>query len=1252
MISTFGLFCKARHMVKNGSVLTALVMGLLVSSATTYAQGTWVPVANAAPHYNEGEMMLLSDGTVIAKTSSGPDALGNVWDKLTPDANGSYINGTWSSLPPMFNTRLYFSSQVLMDGRVYVAGGEYGTGGYAGEVYDPIANTWTMCPALSGGEFISDANSEILPDGKILQAIVGSGSRRMYIYNPVANTYTTGTPSFGSHNESAWVKLPDNSILFVDIYSTNSERYIPATNTWVHDANVPVLLYDAYGYETGGAFLLPDGRAFFIGAAGTTAIYTPSGSTAPGSWVTGPAIPGGQGAPDAAAAMMVNGKIIFTVSPPPIPADHFPTPMSFYEYDYVANTITPITTPTGGTSLPSPCYYSNMLCLPNGHIMYVSMGDDQYYEYVPDGTPLLSGQPTISNITELTCTTFRITGTLFNGITEGANYGDDWQMNTNYPIIRLSSGPNVYYARSYNWNSTGVMRGSAPDTTYFTLPLGLPNGTYAVEVVANGNPSAPVLLTTGPANLSPLSSTICEGGTTTLIASIPGGIWTSSTPGVASVGSVSGLVTANIPGTTTIDYSLGTCASVPVSVGVNPLPIAAITPAGPTTFCSGSNVTLNATTGGGYSYQWQLGGTNIPGATAATYTATLGGSYTVVTSLAGCSAISTAEIITVLSSPTPSVTAAGPTTFCTGGSVALSTATGGGFTYQWASGGIDIVGETNSTFTATSAGTYTIRVTDGACVGSSAITTVGVTAPPVAAITAGGPTTFCTGSSVMLNATTGTGYTYQWQSGGTPISGATNASYTATLAGSYTVITSIGGCGATSSSETITTIAGPAVSVTPSGPTSFCTGGSVTLSAVSGTGLTYQWQLGGVNISGATNTTFTTTTTGSYTVLASSGGCPGISTPVAVTVNPSPIVVPSVSISATPGTVLCLVSAPVTLTATAVNGGSLPVYQWSVNGVPAGVGSSYTYSPATGDVVSCQLTSSHACAFPLSASAATTMTISPLQTPAVSISVAPADTICRGTPATFMAVPVYGGTLPSYTWTKNGTTIASGASFMYSPNNGDMIICTMTSNYPCITSSLAGSTPLIEHVKNPSVNTISVTVSESLVTSGSIVTFTAVAPFAGTAPVYQWYLNSTPVPGANSAVYVTDSLRDGQVVKCAVTSSGDCVAPKTAISSGVKMTVAPTGVKTIGNANNFTLLPNPNKGEFTISGILTNTIENKVNIRVTNVIGQAVFTKSVTAANGRVDEQVKLGNNLASGTYLVTVTSGEDHIVFHIVVNR
>src|ERR1041385_584751 len=323
---------------------------IIITTSNVFSQtGTWTAVATAAPHASGGGMLLLSDGTVLVKSSSGGGSYGNIYDRLTPNASGSYVNGTWSSIAPMISTRLYYSSQVLKDGRVYVAGGDYATGGASGEVYNPLTNTWTAAP--SPGATLSDANSEILEDGRVLQALVSGQLTGTKIYDPVANTYSTGPTTHGIHNESAWVKLPDNSILYVDRLSTTSERYIPATNTWITDANVPVQLYDPYGDETGGALLLPDGRALFLGSSGHNAYYTPSGSTANGTWTAGPDFPNAQGTPDAPAAMMVNGKVLCNASPVPTAGNHFPSPTTFYEFDPGTNVFTSIPAPAGGSTL-------------------------------------------------------------------------------------------------------------------------------------------------------------------------------------------------------------------------------------------------------------------------------------------------------------------------------------------------------------------------------------------------------------------------------------------------------------------------------------------------------------------------------------------------------------------------------------------------------------------------------------------------------------------------------------------------------------------------------------------------------------------------------------------------------------------------------------------------------------------------------------------------------------------------------------
>src|SRR5262249_28022169 len=292
-------------------------------------------------------LLLLSDGTVMAANAGDRN-----WFVLTPDVKGSYINGTWKTIAPMQDMRLYYSSQVLQDGRVFIAGGEYGTGKTTAEVYDPLSNRWTYTP-LAWQSF-SDSISEILPDGSVLIAPVGPvPSGTTIIYNPTSNSWLPGGKLFrGSYqDEASWVKLPDDSILTIDPFGTNSERYLPGSNTWINDSSVPVALYDPYGGELGAAFLLADGRAFFLGSSGHTAFYTPTPTPAPGTWARGPDFPNGQGTPDAPAAMMVNGKILCVTSPAPTSSNHFPTPASFYEFDPSSNSFTNVPFPAGTTDL-------------------------------------------------------------------------------------------------------------------------------------------------------------------------------------------------------------------------------------------------------------------------------------------------------------------------------------------------------------------------------------------------------------------------------------------------------------------------------------------------------------------------------------------------------------------------------------------------------------------------------------------------------------------------------------------------------------------------------------------------------------------------------------------------------------------------------------------------------------------------------------------------------------------------------------
>src|SRR6185295_4634005 len=146
-----------QNVLRFARAATAALMVLLPVLAAV--AGTWSPLAHAPPAgLNNG--LLLGDGTVMCGDG------GSGWYRLTPDIHGSYVNGTWTTLASTRYTRLFYSSDVLTNGNVYVAGGEYGTGRDRAELYNVLNNTWSEIPRPASAPVFSDAVSKILPSGK------------------------------------------------------------------------------------------------------------------------------------------------------------------------------------------------------------------------------------------------------------------------------------------------------------------------------------------------------------------------------------------------------------------------------------------------------------------------------------------------------------------------------------------------------------------------------------------------------------------------------------------------------------------------------------------------------------------------------------------------------------------------------------------------------------------------------------------------------------------------------------------------------------------------------------------------------------------------------------------------------------------------------------------------------------------------------------------------------------------------------
>jgi len=317
--------------------------------------------------------------------------------------------------------------------------------------------------------------------------------------------------------------------------------------------------------------------------------------------------------------------------------------------------------------------------------------------------------------------------------------------------------------------------------------------------------------------------------------------------------------------------------------------------------CEGSSVTFTASpVNGGASpaYQWKKNGVNT-GANSATYT----NAGLIASDIISCvmtSSISgalnnpaTSNLITaqIYSKPVGNINSVGPLTFCSGlNACTLSTTNNPGDVYQWIKGSVNVAGATSSSYIPKTSASYKVKVTSSqGCSKTSSAIAITVNPLPTSTISVTGPTVFCKNSyACTLTANSGSGFSYAWLKGITPINNATGISYQPNASSnSYkVVVTNSNGCSKTSAASAVTVNAAPTATVTPQGPTTFCSGGSVVLKANSGTGLTYQW-LKGINpVAGATSVNYTATQQASYKVtVTNANGCTKNSAAVAVTVN-------------------------------------------------------------------------------------------------------------------------------------------------------------------------------------------------------------------------------------------------------------------------------------------------------------------------------------------------------------------------------
>ncbi len=396
------------------------------------------------------------------------------------------------------------------------------------------------------------------------------------------------------------------------------------------------------------------------------------------------------------------------------------------------------------------------------------------------------------------------------------------------------------------------------------------------------------------------------------------------------------------------------------------------------------------------------------------------------------------------------------------------------------------------------------------------------------------------------------------------------------------------------------------------------------------------------------------TAAGTYTVTATdpATGCSNNmfgSAPVVV----NSLVTPAITVT-TPVLSVCD-SSTVVFSTSVANQGSTPLYQWSVNTIPVAgeTNSTYTGIPANGDVVSAQLTSNVACPTSPVASSEVTMTVNPKTTPSAIIVADPAGPVCAGTAVTYTAWPHNAGTSPTYSWTQGAVNSGSSVYTVLTPANGDNISVTVTSSDPCaiVNTTVQNFTASVPAPVKPTNVSLTVTPGKSIV-ENQLDTVKANYSNAGPNPTFEWQINSVTVPNETSNMLIRDNFSNHDSITCIVTGDGMCGGLSTSASTSLSVRSTEAVNQVTGLVSDVRVIPNPNKGTFSVKGTLGSTNDQEVSLEITNMLGQVVYSNKVMTHNGMINEQVQLNSSLANGMYILGVRSGNENSVFHFVIEQ
>ena len=699
-------------------------------------------------------------------------------------------------------------------------------------------------------------------------------------------------------------------------------------------------------------------------------------------------------------------------------------------------------------------------------------------------------------------------------------------------------------------------------------------------------------------------SNVCVSSTITLSDIVSGGTWNSSNTAIGTIGS-SGIVTGINAGTTTISYSFtNSCGSATTTkiVTINPLPNAG-TISGVSNLCVGSSTTLTDGVIGG---TWVASNGNaIITSGGSIYGMAIGVDTISYVFTNSCGIATVIKIVTI--NPLPIAgTITGEASICAGTTTTLSDAATGG---TW----------TSSTLTSATVGST--GIVTGVAVGSSTITYTVINSCGTAIAThllvvnplpnAGsiiGPTSVCTGSNITLSDTT-TGGTWT----------ASNSNATVSSVGDvYGLISGVdtiyyhtsNSCGTAMASKTITINPMP-IAAGISGSSEVCVSASVLLTDMSTGGI---WSVTNSNASIGSTGIVTGVISGfdtvRYTVINSCGSDTAVHV-ITITTIPNAGTITGVATVCT-GSSIALTDAVVGGIWTSSNSHGIVSSFGIVTGITGGLDTiKYIVTNACGSSFAIKI---------------------------VTINASPnAGSISGPSSVCVDAHVILTDLSPGGVWssTNGDATIASGT--VSGVSSG-----TDTIKYT-VSNSCGTAVAEFEIVVEPLPHAGTITGLDTLCAGMSIMLSDTSAggiwsSVTGAATVSSTGLVTGLHSGVDTVRYTVTNSCGSVIAKrpILVRQAGDCTTA-VALSTG---------------ATDISVMPNPNKGLFTIKGAFAGMSDNEVTIEVSSMLGQTVYKRQLITKEGIINESIQLSNSIANGMYLLTIISGNEVKMFHVVVEQ